>query len=63
MYPINEQLIQGCALSPMLGEWTRGDRRAGVTCFGPKPARNTVTGGTILPFNTIKNVWNQRDIV
>jgi hypothetical protein len=69
VYPINEQLVQGCAPSPMLAEWTPPkewtppEQRAGVTCFGPKPARNTVTGGTILPFNTVKDIWNQKDIV
>lgn len=63
VYPINDDLIQGCALSPMVAQWTPEYKKAGVTCFGPKPARNAQGINIILPFNTVKKVWNQKDIV
>jgi hypothetical protein len=63
VYPINEQLIQGCADRPMVATWTPPYKKAGVTCVGPKPARSAVQEGVIKPFNIPKNIWNQRDIV
>lgn len=61
MYPVNDSLVQGCALSPTVAVWTPPEKVAGVTCYGPKPARNQVTGNEILPFNWNKGVWNQVD--
>ncbi len=63
IYPINEQTVSGCAGRPMVASWTPPFKKAGVTCFGPKPARGAVKEGVIIPFNVPKNVWNQRDIL
>ena len=63
VYPINEQTIPGCADRPMVATWTPDYKKAGVTCFGPKPLRTSPEAGPIKPFNWPKNIWNQKDIV
>lgn len=63
VYPINEQTIPGCADRPMVATWTPDYKKAGVTCFGPKPLRTSPEAGPIKPFNLPKNIWNQKDIV
>jgi hypothetical protein len=56
-WPITTSVIGGCGGKQGIIEWTPGNNKAGVNCYGPKPAINTVIGGTIKPFNG--SSWDQ----
>jgi hypothetical protein len=56
-WPITTSVIGGCGGRQGIIEWTPDNRRAGVNCYGPKPAINTVMKGAVKPFNGTS--WDQ----
>lgn len=56
-WPITTSVIGGCGGRRGIIEWTPDSQRAGVTCYGPKPAVTDVGPGEILPFN--QSTWDQ----
>jgi predicted RNA-binding protein len=56
-WPITTSVIGGCGGRQGIIEWTPDNRKAGVNCYGPKPAINTVIQGTVKPFNGTS--WDQ----
>ena len=56
-FPITTSVVPGCGGRQGIIEWTPDDKKVGVNCYGPKPAINTVTEGSIKPFNGTS--WDQ----
>ena len=56
-WPITTSVIGGCGGRQGIIEWTPDNKKAGVTCYGPKPAINTVSEGVVKPFNG--SSWDQ----
>jgi hypothetical protein len=56
-WPITTSVIGGCGGRQGIIEWTPDNKKAGVTCYGSKPAITTVSDGTIKPFNGTS--WDQ----
>jgi hypothetical protein len=56
-WPITTSVIGGCGGKQGIVEWTHESNKAGVNCYGAKPAINTVNQGTVKPFNGTS--WDQ----
>lgn len=56
-WPITTSVIGGCGNRQGIIEWTHGSKKAGVNCYGPKPAIQSVSEGVIKPFNSTN--WDQ----
>ena len=56
-WPITTSVVGGCGGRQGIIEWTPDSRKAGVTCYGPKPAIQSVSQGVIKPFNGTN--WDQ----
>ena len=58
-WPITTTVIGGCGGRTGVIEWTPENQKAGVTCYGPKPAIDNpaATNGTIKAFNN--QMWDQ----
>jgi hypothetical protein len=56
-WPITTSVIGGCGGRQGIIEWTPESNKAGVNCYGPKPAIQSVSQGTIKPFNGTN--WDQ----
>jgi hypothetical protein len=62
LYPINEQIIAGCANSPGIQHYQPGT--AGVTVYGIKPSKDSeeAINFKIKPFNTETGQWNSEEV-
>ena len=58
-WPITTSVIGGCGGRQGIIEWTPPNQKAGVNCYGPKPAIQSVSEGVIKPFNATN--WDQPD--
>jgi hypothetical protein len=56
-WPITTSVIGGCGGRQGIIEWTPDSKKAGVNCYGPKPAIQSVSQGVIKPFNGTN--WDQ----
>lgn len=56
-YPITTSIMSGCSNRQGITEWTHPSNKAGVNCYGAKPAINAVSEGIIKPFNG--SSWDQ----
>ena len=56
-WPITTSVIGGCGGRQGIIEWTPDNQKAGVNCYGPKPAIQSVSEGVIKPFNSTN--WDQ----
>lgn len=56
-WPITTSAIGGCGGKQGIIEWTHPSNKAGVNCYGAKPAINAVSEGIIKPFNG--SSWDQ----
>ena len=56
-WPITTSVIGGCGGRQGIIEWTPDNNKAGVNCYGPKPAINAVSKGAVKPFNG--SSWDQ----
>jgi len=57
LYPITTSVQPGCSSGQGITSYDPEDGRAGILCYGAKPAINSITPGKILPFN--KDSWQQ----
>ena len=58
-WPITTSVIGGCGGRQGIIEWTPDSQKAGVNCYGSKPAIQSVSEGVIKPFNGTN--WDQPD--
>ena len=58
-WPITTSVMGGCGGRRGIIEWTPDQQRAGVTCYGPKPAIQDVKGDEIKPFSADR--WDEPD--
>ena len=56
-WPITTSVIGGCGGRQGIIEWTPDNKKAGVNCYGNKPAITTVDPGIVKPFN--QQSWSQ----
>ena len=56
-WPITTSVIGGCGGRQGIIEWTPDSRKAGVNCYGNKPAITSINPGIIKPFNA--QSWSQ----
>jgi hypothetical protein len=56
-WPITTSVVGGCGGRQGIIEWTPDSKKAGVNCYGPKPAIQSVSEGMIKPFNGTN--WDQ----
>ena len=56
-YPITTSIMSGCSNRQGITEWTPDSKKAGVNCYGAKPAINAVSEGVIKSFNGTS--WDQ----
>ena len=56
-WPITTTINGGCGGRQGIIEWTPDSKKAGVNCYGPKPAIQSVSQGVIKPFNGTN--WDQ----
>jgi hypothetical protein len=56
-WPITTSAIAGCGGKQGITEWTPDSKKAGVNCYGAKPAINAVSEGVIKSFNGTS--WDQ----
>lgn len=59
-WPITTSVIGGCGGRQGIIEWTPDSKKAGVSCYGNKPAITAVNPGVIKPFN--QQSWSQPNL-
>jgi hypothetical protein len=59
-YPITTSVVSGCASRQGISEYTAPSNKAGVNCYGNKPAISTVNPEIIKPFN--QQSWSQPNL-
>ena len=58
-YPINTTIMEGCAGGPAVVEYTPPNGKAGVNCYGIKPAKDANGEAITRGFNATK--WSRHD--
>ena len=59
-YPITTSVVSGCAIRQGVQEYTAPSNKAGVNCYGNKPAVSSVDPDIIKPFN--QQSWSQPNL-